>query len=72
MYFSSAGNPGLVRVLPQIYEENKDLIKKQIPELMNVMPSCETAELANLLQLFVTIAKCNPEVKTDEYFNVIV
>ncbi|XP_064642367.1 ventricular zone-expressed PH domain-containing protein homolog 1-like [Lineus longissimus] len=56
------GNPGLVRVLPQIYEENKDLIKKKIPELMNVMPSCESAELANLLQLFVTIAKSNPEL----------
>nr|CAD7455379.1 unnamed protein product [Timema tahoe] len=57
-----AGNYPLCRVLPQIYEVNKEPLHDHVMALVSLLPLCENSEKLALLNLFALIAKSNPSV----------
>ena len=60
IYFS--GNRSLLRVLPQIYAENKEPVQSRVSDLVRLLPNCESAERNSLLQLLSMIARDRPNV----------
>ena len=60
IYFS--GNRSLLRVLPQIYAENKEPVQSRVSDLVRLLPNCESAERNSLLQLLSIIARDRPNV----------
>ena len=56
------GNRSLLRVLPQIYAENKEPVQSRVSDLVRLLPNCESAERNSLLQLLSMIARDRPNV----------
>ena len=59
---SIPGNKTLARVLPQIYNENKEPVHRQVAQLVTLLPDCEAAEKTSLLQLFGLVVHNQPRV----------
>lgn len=59
---STVGNISLVRVLPQIYAQNKQPINDNVTTLISLLPKCENTEKTSLLQLLELVAKDSPQV----------
>nr|CAD7426154.1 unnamed protein product [Timema monikensis] len=57
-----SGNYPLCRVLPQIYEVNKEPLHDHVMALVSLLPLCENSEKLALLNLFALIAKSNPSL----------
>ncbi|XP_055373364.1 protein melted isoform X2 [Condylostylus longicornis] len=57
-----AGNYGLCKVLPQLYDVSPDKISMNASLLVSLLPQCETPEKLALLQLFTLIAQKKPTV----------
>lgn len=56
------GNSSLTQLLPNLYSENKQAILDRVPELVHLMDTRELQERLNLITLFATIAKENPQL----------
>ncbi|XP_065349191.1 protein melted [Cloeon dipterum] len=57
-----SGNYPLARVLPQIYEVNKEPINEHVMALAALLPRCENPDKLALLSLFGLIAKDKPSL----------
>lgn len=58
-----AGNYGLCRALPQIYEVSPDELNPHAELLVSLLPLCDLQERLALLQLFALMAHNKPAVR---------
>lgn len=57
-----AGNYGLLRVLSQIYEVSPDTVSPHAPQLVALLPECDSQERLAVFQLYLLIAQRTPLV----------
>ncbi|KAL9904900.1 protein melted isoform X2 [Glossina fuscipes] len=57
-----AGNYGLLRVLAQIYEVSPETVSPQAPQLVALLPECDSQERLAVFQLYLLIAQRTPLV----------
>lgn len=57
-----SGNLSLLRVLPQVYADNREPFHAHIPQLLSVLRDADCSEKLSLLQLTSMIANEKPDV----------
>jgi len=62
MMMTITGNYPLARVLPQIYNLNRERIQEHVMALACILPRCEINDKLALLQLFTLVAADNSMV----------
>uniref|UniRef100_A0A1I7ZUC5 PH domain-containing protein n=1 Tax=Steinernema glaseri TaxID=37863 RepID=A0A1I7ZUC5_9BILA len=61
-----SGNYALVRVLPQVYQENREPFHAHLPQIFKLLknPESDTSEKLSLLQLASSVSNTKPELIT--------